>query len=81
MFDKLKQLKQIKEMHDAMQRERVEVEKQGIKVILNGKLEVEEIVLNPELQKEEQERILKECFNEAVKKVQLAVAQKLSGMM
>ncbi|MCK4782017.1 YbaB/EbfC family nucleoid-associated protein [Candidatus Parcubacteria bacterium] len=80
MFDKLSQLKRLKELQDSLKDERVEVEKQGIKVIFNGKMEIEEIQLNSEFSKQEQEKILKDCFNEAIKKVQMAVAQKMSQM-
>lgn len=81
MFDKLKQMKQLKEIKDSLAQEKIETEKEGTKVVLNGNLEVEEIVLNPEMDKEKQEQILKDCFNEGVKKVQFAMAQKFQGMM
>lgn len=81
MFDKIKQLKQLKEMHDIISQEKVEIEKEGVRVVINGKLELEEVKINPNLSKEEQEKILKECFNQAIKKVQMNIAQKMSGMM
>jgi len=78
MFDKLKQIKQLKELRDSFSQEKEEVEKKGIKVIINGKLEIENIELNFDLNKEEQEIILKECINEAVKKIQMVLASKMS---
>jgi len=80
MFDKLKQIKQLKELRDSFSQEKEEVEKKGIKVIINGKLEIEDIQLNSDLSKEEQEMILKECINEAVKKIQMVLASKMSQM-
>jgi DNA-binding protein YbaB len=80
MFDKLKQLKQLKELRDSVSQEKVEVENKGVKVIINGKMEIEKICLNPDLSKEEQETILKECINEAMKKVQMLLASKMSQM-
>jgi len=80
MFDKLKQLKELKELRDSLSQEREEVEKQGIKVIINGKIEIEDIQLNPDLDKEEQEAILKECINEAIKKIQMVLTSKMSQM-
>lgn len=80
MFDKLKQLQQLKELRDSLSQEKEEVERKGIKVIINGKMEVEEIHLNPDLDKEEQEEVLKECINEAMKKIQMVVASKMSQM-
>jgi len=78
MFDKLKQLKQ---MQETISKEAVSVSKQGTEVTINGKFEVQEIVLNPKLKEKEQEIVLKQCFNEAVKKVQMNLAQKFSGMV
>ena len=77
MLDQLKQLKKIKDMQSSLEKERIEVEKEGVKLVINGKLEVEEIILNPELSKDEQERAIKDCFNEAVKKIQTIMAKKM----
>jgi len=41
-------------------------------------MEIEEIVLNQELPKEEQEKILKNCLNKGVKEIQLKIAQSIS---
>ena len=80
MFDKLKQLKQLKDLHDTLSKEKAELEKDGVKVVINGKMEIESIQLNPALEKEKQEKILKDLINEAVKKIQMSMAQKMSGM-
>jgi len=78
MFDKLKQIKQLKELKDSLSQEKAEVEKKGTKVIVSGKMEIEEIQLNPDLSREEQEEVLKECINEAMKKIQMIIAKKMS---
>ena len=80
MFDKLKQLAQLKEMESKMKEERIVVENSGVKIVINGKLAIEEIALNPQLGLEEQQRIVKDCFNEAVRKIQMSMAQKFSGL-
>jgi len=80
MFDKLKQLKELKELRDSLSQEKEEVEKEGIKVIINGKMEIENIQLNPDLDKEKQEAILKECINEAIRKIQIVLSSKMSQM-
>ena len=80
MFDKLKQLQQLKELRDSVSQEKAEVEKKGIRVVINGKMEIEEIQLNPDLSKEEQELVLKECLNESMKKIQMLLASKMSQM-
>lgn len=79
MFDKLKKLRELQELKNSLKEEKFEVQKEGIRVIINGNLEVEEI--NMGLGSANQEMILKDCFNEAVKKAQMAMAQKFQGMM
>lgn len=78
MFDKLKQMKHLKDLQSAIGQERVEVEREGVKIVITGKLEIESVQINPALDKEKQEKILKDCFNEAVKKINLCVVQKMS---
>ena len=80
MFDNLKKIQQLKKIKDSLEKEKIEIEKEGIKVIVNFKMEVEEIKLNPDLSQEEQERAIKDCINEAVKKIQMMVAQKMMQM-
>ncbi len=81
MFDKLKQLKDLKVMQEEIGREVVTIGRQGVEITINGKFEVQSISLNPKLEKTEQEIVLKQCFNEAVKKLQMNMAQKFSGMI
>lgn len=78
MFDKLRKIKQLRELQDSLAKEEVEAEKRGTKVIINGKMKVEQIILNPELSREEQEKVLKNVINDAMGKVQLIAAQKMS---
>ena len=73
MLDKLKQLKELKKMQNELAKEMVEVEKQDTKVVINGKMEIEEIVLNSELQKEEQQKILKDCINDAMYQMKIKI--------
>jgi len=78
MFEKFRQLAKLKQIQDSLSRERVEAEREGVKIVLNGKMEVERVELNSELTKERQEIILKECFNEASSKLRTILAQKFS---
>lgn len=80
MLDKFKQLQQLKALQDSLVEERAEVERMGTKVVVNGKMEIEQIQLNPDLSREDQEKVLRECLNEAMKKVQMLVARKMSQM-
>jgi DNA-binding protein YbaB len=75
-IDQFKQLKQMKELQDNLGKERATVEKEGIRATVNGKMEMEEIILNPNLDKDRQEKLVKECINEAMKKIQMTAAQR-----
>lgn len=81
MFNKLKDLstlkKQANEMQKQLAEEIIEVENKGVKVVMNGNQEVLSVTINIELGKEDQEKYLKETFNDAVKKVQRVMAQKM----
>jgi len=80
MFEKMKQLKEMKQLSDSLATELAESEKQGIKVVVNGKMKIESVQLNSELTKEEQETILKDCINEAMTKIQKNIAGRMSQM-
>jgi len=77
MFDNLKQLGKLKELKDILEKERKEVEKEGTRVIVNGKMEVEEITLNPQLEAGKQEEVLKNCINEALNQIRQEAAKKM----
>ena len=76
MFDKLKDLKKLKDLEGSLGKEMIEKEKNGIKVVINGKSEIISISLNPELKKEEQEQYLKVCINEASNEAKMLMAKK-----
>jgi len=84
MFNKLKQFKdlrsQAKTVQSALAQESVTEEKNGVKIVLNGNMEILELHINPELNKESQESALKSCFNDALKRAQRLMAKKLQDM-
>jgi DNA-binding protein YbaB len=84
MFNKLKQFRdlrsQAKTMQSALAQETVSEERNGIKIVLNGNMEILELHLNPDLTKEKQEETLKTCFNDALKRAQRLMAKKLQDM-
>ncbi|PIR17608.1 MAG: hypothetical protein COV46_03485 [Deltaproteobacteria bacterium CG11_big_fil_rev_8_21_14_0_20_49_13] len=80
MFDKLKQLKQLRDLQNQLGKEKLDIEKDGVKVTINGKMEVEEVTLNAGLDQGRQERLVKDCMNSAVKKMQLRMAERMSKM-
>ncbi|MDZ4209808.1 MAG: YbaB/EbfC family nucleoid-associated protein [Candidatus Curtissbacteria bacterium] len=82
MFDKLKQLGDLKKMRDqamAIQKqlaqETVEVEESGIKIIMTGDQKVEFISIDDQVQPK-----LVEVLNKAIKKSQEVAARKLQEM-
>ncbi|MEF8846878.1 MAG: YbaB/EbfC family nucleoid-associated protein [Candidatus Paceibacterota bacterium] len=77
MFDKLKQMKQLRDLKSSMEKEDATVEKQGVKVTVNGSMKVKSVELNSDLSLDEQQSLVKQCVNEAFQKVQQRVAQKM----
>ncbi|MFZ3054364.1 MAG: YbaB/EbfC family nucleoid-associated protein [Minisyncoccales bacterium] len=78
MFDKLKDLKKLKDLESALGKEMLEKEKEGIKVIVNGRAEIVSISLNSSLEKERQEQILKELINDVSREAKMLMARKAS---
>ncbi|NTU98496.1 YbaB/EbfC family nucleoid-associated protein [Candidatus Falkowbacteria bacterium] len=84
MFNKLKQIKdlrdQAKTMQNALAKESVSVERGGVKIEMNGNLEVTVLTIADGSSKESTEKNTKEAINEAIKKTQKLMAQKLQEM-
>ncbi|MAF14161.1 MAG: hypothetical protein CMI53_04710 [Parcubacteria group bacterium] len=80
MLDKFKELGKLKALQDQAKNERFEANKDGVKVVVNGSFNVEEVVLNSELTVEQQADIVKECFNDAIRNAQMGMAQKMQGL-
>ncbi len=84
MFNKLKQFKdlrsQAKNLQSNLKEETITEEKNGVKITLDGNLEVKEITINPELKKEDLEKNLKNCINDSIKKTQKIMAKKMQEM-
>lgn len=76
MFDKLKDLKKLKDLESALGKETLEKEKDGIRVVVNGRAEIVSISLNSGLDKEKQEQVLKECINDASREAKMLMARK-----
>ena len=85
MFGKLKDLnemrKQAAQMQAMLAQEKVEVENQGITIVMDGNMEILDIKINPEnnMDKTELAETMKKGFNEALKKVQRLMATKMMG--
>jgi DNA-binding protein YbaB len=89
MFEKLKQFKdlrdQAKRMQEMLGQETVYHDWRGrIHLVMDGNQKVISLDINPEMmtpdKKEELQKGLQECFNEGVKKAQMAAARKMQNM-
>lgn len=82
VFDKFKQLGELKKMRDqamviqkALAEEKIEVEEQGIKIVMTGDQQVQEIEIDGQSQEK-----LRDVLNKAIKRSQEVAAQKLQEM-
>lgn len=81
MFDKLKQINELRKMKNAIAEETAETERNGIKIKINGSFTVEEILISPEAMNNDLAKNIKYCFNDVLSKMQSNLAKKFSGMM
>ena len=77
MFNQIKQIAKLKKIKESMEKERKMIEKNGVSVVVNGKMEIEEIKLNPNLEIKTQEELIKECINNAFLEIQKEIANKM----
>lgn len=84
MFNKLKQFKdlrtQAKTMQDALATEKVSEEKGGVRITMNGNMEVLEVNIESGMTRESIEMNVKGAVNETIKKAQRLMAKKLQDM-
>ncbi|MCX6792892.1 MAG: YbaB/EbfC family nucleoid-associated protein [Candidatus Falkowbacteria bacterium] len=84
MFEKLKQIKdlrtQAKTMQNALSGESVTVEKNGLTITINGNLEVTAFTVAENMSQSQIANSAKDAINEAIKKVQKIMAQKMQDM-
>jgi len=78
MFEKIKQIRKLKKMQDALSKERATGEENGVSVIVNGKMEVEQVEINPDLSKQDQEKAIRKATNSAFQQIRTTIAQKMS---
>lgn len=84
MFNKLKQFKdlrsQAKNLQNSLAEEITSVEKNGIKVEMDGNINIKNINIDSELSGEELSKALTETINGAIKKTQKNMAAKIQQM-
>ena len=81
MFDKLKQINELRKMKNAIAGEMAETERNGVRIKINGSFIVEDVSISPEAINADLAKNIKHCFNDALSKMQTNIAQKFSGMM
>lgn len=79
MFDKFKQAKKLKELKNNLSKEKEACEKEGVKVVVNGQMKVESIEINPEVDEEIVEKLIKDCTNEALQSIQKRAAKMMQS--
>jgi DNA-binding protein YbaB len=86
MFNKLKQIKDLrdkaKEIQGALATEIIDVDYKGIQIQMDGNQVVKFVRISPDLLTNQSrlETLIAEAFNEGIRKVQKAMAHKLSKM-
>ena len=75
IFDQIKKIAELKKLQSSMKEEKITVEREGISVGMNGNFEVENVKLNPSLDTEKQQEVLKRCLNEAREEIQKKMAK------
>lgn len=84
MFNKLKQLKDLRDQAKTMQamlaQESVTVERAGITLVMNGNMEITSLTIKETLDNDKMAREMKEAVNDAIKKIQRIMAQKMQQM-
>lgn len=77
MFDKLKQINELRKLQGEFKKEKMTLEKKGVVIVMNGNFEIEDVKLNAELSLDDQQRAVKEVINEARESIQKKLAQKM----
>jgi DNA-binding protein YbaB len=84
MFEKLKQLKDLRDkaktIQNALAEEKIIGERHGIKISMDGNMVVSSVTLEKEMTKDDLEKKLPEAINETIKKAQRAMAEKMRNM-
>jgi len=84
MFEKLKQLKDLrdkaKHLQNALGAETITGDKNGIKITMDGNMNVSAVVLEKEMSKDEIEKKMPDAINEVIKKTQRVMAEKMRAM-
>jgi len=67
-------------MQNALAGESVSLEKSGIKLTMNGNMEITSLEITEEMPKEKIASIMKDLYNDAIKQIQKIMAKKMQEM-
>lgn len=84
MFNKLKQFKdlrdQAKTLQNALAKESITLDKNGVKLTMNGNMEVISIEITETLTNDKMASTMKDLVNDSIKKMQRIMAEKMQSM-
>jgi len=84
MFNKLKQFKDLrnkaKTLQNALALESVEYEKHGVKAVMNGNMEITQLIIGQGAAQDKLPGLLTEVINETIKRAQKIMAKKVQEM-
>jgi DNA-binding protein YbaB len=84
MFEKLKQLKDLrdkaKQLQNVLGAETITADKNGIKITMDGNMNVSAVILEKEMSKDEIGKKMPDAINESIKKAQRVMAEKMRAM-
>ena len=78
MFDKLKQINQLREMKKKMDQMTIEEETGEIKIKMSGAMEVLSVEIGDKNNLRDSD--IKDCYNKAVKTIQRKMAEQMNGL-
>jgi len=81
MFDKLKQLKQLRDLQNTIKKELHSGESNGVKITINGAFEMMSVEIANDLSKDEMAKAIKSAYQNAMGLAQSAAAKVLGGLM
>lgn len=76
----MKQMKDLKKAQKELKKITAEIDKDGVKVIVNGEMKIVELTFDNVSDPKKLQKSIKEAVNEALNKVQFDSAQALSGL-
>lgn len=81
MFDQMKQMNQLRKLQKEIEAQNIDVQEQGVRLVMKGDFSLVDITLNPELGVEEQATAIKAAHAKARAELQEKLKTQMMGMM